>query len=170
LKMPHNPNPFTPKQKRFLKILRRKLIEIRDPSKETEDQRDYEFYIQHTKKFGDIPKIRFKPNSLSLKQEIMIEAGYKPLVEKPGWKAARNGTASAWDKQWDNLIFRLVKSGRMIAVFNQMFTEDGQTISELITLVQQCIDPGKTEGRIAAREKRNRLEVKSYIDDLLEME
>ena len=74
--MPHNPNPLTPLQERFLSAIRNKLIEIRNPRKDIEDYKSFDFYLEHTKKFGTIPKIRFKPNSLAVKEEIIKEVGY----------------------------------------------------------------------------------------------
>ena len=142
-----NPNPFTPLQEKFLQEVRRKLIEIRDPNKDIEDNRSYGFYIEHTKTYGDIVKIRFRPNALAIKEEIMREVGYVPFAKKTTWKEARNAAASAFDKYWDNLIFRVTKSGRLLARINELFTNKNQSVSEVITLVQQCVMP--TDNKIS---------------------
>ncbi len=151
--MSHNPNPFTPMQERFIAALRKKLIEIRDPDKEIDDCRDFEFYLEHTKKLGTIPKIRFRPNSLAIKEEIMNDMGYIPIAEKDHWRARRNAAATAFDSYWDNLMFRLVKAGRLLARFNQMFAEDNSNISTLIQIVQRCIEPKDAKGKIHPKDK-----------------
>jgi len=171
--MPPNPNPLTPKQERFLSAIRKKLIEIRNPHKDVEDYKGFEFYLEHTKRFGTIPKIRFRPNSLAVKEEIMKDAGYEPVAEKVHWRAKRNAAANAFDSHWDNLMFRLVKAGRMIALFNQRFAEDRQTVSDLITLLQHCIDPQETEteGKLHPKES-NHTNIKdspSYAEELAQM-
>ena len=168
--MPHNPNPFTALQLKMLREIRGKLIEIRDPGREVLDNHSYEFYIEHTKKFGSIPKIRFKPNSMAVKEQIMKDIGYRPLTEKNGWKAARNAAASTFDKAWDNLMARLIKAGRILAVFNQNFTVEGQSVSELIRLVQRCIDPHHVEGSIASSKKVRESARRSYMEELAEVE
>ena len=113
IKMAYNPNPFTPLQERFLSAVRKKIVEIRDPNKEVQDYKSFDFYLEHTKKFGTIPKIRFKPNSLAVKQEIMNEIDYEPIVKKAHWRARRNAAAKLFDSHWDNLMFRLVKAGQL---------------------------------------------------------
>ena len=167
--MPYNQNPFTQKQERFLRALKSKLIEIRDPDKEVLDNRSFEFYVEYTKKFGAIPKIRFRPNSCTIKEEIMKDVGYKPVAEIKTWKDRRNASASAFDKYWDNLVFRLVKAGKMLATFNQMFTEDNADMSELISLVQRCIIPEKVEHRIVNSNQTQANKSRSYIEELAEV-
>jgi len=164
--MAHNPIPLTQKQDKFLKSLKNKLIEIRNPAKEILDNRCFEFYIEHTKRLGSIPKIKFKPNSCKIKEEIMIECGYVPIEKKDTWQKARNAAASAFDKCWDNLVFRLVKAGRMLAIFNQMFTDDGCEISDLIPIVQKCIEPDKVVENISDLKNSYPVEEKSYLDEL----
>ena len=164
--IPYNPNPFTSRQEKFLIALRNKLIDIKDPGNEILDNRRVDFYLEHTRKFGTIPKIRFKPNSCATKEEIMIDAGYKPVLKKETWKARRNAAASAFDKYWDGLIFRLVKAGRMLAAFNQRFTEEGEALSDLIVLVQNCIAPERIEKKIASKNTTILEEQRSYLDDL----
>lgn len=142
----------------------------RDPHKDVEDYKSFEFYIEHTKKFGTIPKIRFRPNSLAVKEEIMAEVGYMPFTKKDHWRARRNAAAKVFDSHWDNLMFRLVKAGRMLAQFNQMSAEDRQTVSALITLLQRCIDPQDTEGKIHPKEPvliKDRL---SYAEELAQLD
>jgi hypothetical protein len=168
--MPHNPNPLTPLQERFLSAIRKKLIEIRNPHKDIEDYKSLEFYLEHTKKFGNIPKIRFKPISLAMKEEIMKDVGYIPIIEKDHWRARRNAAAKAFDSHWDNLMFRLVKAGRMLAQFNQMFAEDRQTVSNLITLLQRCIDPEETEGKIHPKDPNPINNRPSYADELAQLD
>ena len=168
--MPHNPNPLTPLQERFLSAIRNKLIEIRNPHKDIEDYKSFDFYLEHTKKFGTIPKIRFKPNSLAVKEEIIKEVGYIPVTEKDHWRARRNAAAKVFDSRWDNLMFRLVKAGRMLAQFNQMFAEDRQTVSNLITLLQRCIDPQETEGKIHPKDPHPIKDSPTYAEELAQLE
>lgn len=168
--MTHNPNPFTPLQERILQAIRKKLVEIRNPDKEVLDNCSYEFYIEHTKKFGALVKIRFRPNSLAIKEAIMRDVGYIPVAEKHGHIAARNAAASAFDKHWDNLMFRLIKSGKMLARLNLMFTEDGQAVSELITLVQHCIEPDKVDGKLHTLTKPKVQHQRSYMEELAEVQ
>jgi hypothetical protein len=166
--MPYNQNPFTQKQERFLKALKSKLIEIRDPDKEVLDHRSFEFYVENTKKLGAIPKIRFRPSCM-IKEEIMKDVGYKPVAEIKTWKDRRNAAASAFDKYWDNLVFRLVKAGKMLATFNQMLTEENTDMSELIFLVQRCIVPEKVEHRIINFNQAQVNTSGSYIEELDEL-
>jgi hypothetical protein len=163
--MSFNPNPFTQLQIEFLKAIRNKMIEIRNPESEIIQNRDFEFTVECTKKFGAIPKIKFKSNSLEIKKEIMNMIGYKPVAEKKNWHDLRNAAASNFDKHWDNLMARLVKSGKMLATFNELFSEEGQSISEVIRLVQKCIDPMKLDGNL--NPKDNLLpQPKSCTDEL----
>jgi len=169
-KMPPNPNPLTPLQERFLSAIRKKFVEIRNPHKEVEDYNSFDFYLEHTKKFGSIPKIRFKPNSLAVKEKIMKEVGYTPFTKKNHWRARRNAAAKVFDSHWDNLMFRLVKAGRMLAQFNQMFAEDRQTVSDLITLLQRCINPQDTEGKIHPKEPVIIKDCPSYAEELAQLD
>ena len=141
--MPFNPNPFTKFQLKLLESIRSKLIKIRNPEKEVLDNRHFEFYLEDTKKYGPIPKIRFKPNALDIKHEIMNDAGYVPVRKKSSYKARRNAAASTFDKHWDAMMVGLIKSAKRIAVFNQTFIMTGQEVSDLIKLVQTCISSGK---------------------------
>lgn len=161
--MPLNPNPFTPFQIKLLDSIRAKLIEIRDPDKEVLDDRHFEFYLENTKKFGPIPKIRFKPNAQKVKHEIMIAAGYTPTIKKSSHKALISAAASAFDKHWDGMMAALTKSAKRIAVFNQTFAEDGQVIAEVIRLIQASITPNAPKDRIHNQKKE---EKESYIDKL----
>ena len=163
--MPRNQNPFTDKERRFLESLRSELTRIRDPNKEIDDCQDFSFSLQQTAKFGPIPKIKFTANSLAVKERIMAEAGYEPVTEKSDWRAKRNAAASAFDKTWDALMFKLVKAGKVMAASNQMLTMEGQAVSELITLVQRCIAPEKVEGTISDPNKAD-MEPRSYLDEL----
>jgi len=168
-KMPFNPNPLTHFQAKLLEAIRDKLIEIRDPDKDVLDDRVYEFYLQNTKKFGPIPKIRFKPNALDIKQEIMIKAGYTPVTKKLSYKMQRNASASAFDKHWDAMMSGLIKSAKRIALFNQTFALDGQEVSDLIKLIQSCISPGKAKGSIHNPDDE-RAQRDSFIEKLRQME
>lgn len=170
VKMPHNPNPLTPLQERFLSAIRNKHIEMRNPHKEVEDYKSFDFYLEHTKNFGTIPKIRFKPNSLAVKEEIMLEIGYVPIVKKDHWRTRRNAAAKVFDSHWDNLMFRLVKAGRMLAQINQMFAEDRQTVSNLITLLQRCIDPEESKGKIHPKEPNPIKDSPSYAKELAQLD
>ena len=167
--MSFNSNPLTHFQTKLLEAIRDKLIEIRDPDKEVLDDRTFEFYLQNTKKFGPIPKIRFKPNALDIKQEIMTKAGYTPVTKQSSHKAQRNASASAFDKHWDAMMSGLVKSAKRIAIFNQTFALDGQEVSDIIRLLQSCVSPIRAKGSIHNPDNE---EVKrdSYIDRLKEME
>ena len=167
--MPFNPNPFTPFQIKLLESIREKLIEIRNPEKEVLDDRNFEFYMENTKKFGFIPKIRFKPNALDIKHEIMEEAGYTPIIKKTTFKAHRNASASAFDKHWDAMMSGLIKSAKRIAIFNQTFALSGQEVSDLIKLVQSCISPGKAKGSIHNPDDE-RVQRDSFIEKLRQME
>lgn len=142
---------------------------IRDPDKDVLDDRVYEFYLQNTKKFGPIPKIRFKPNALDIKQEIMIKAGYTPVTKKLSYKMQRNASASAFDKHWDAMMSGLIKSAKRIALFNQTFALDGQEVSDLIKLVQSCVRPGKAKGSIHNPDDE-RVQRDSFIEKLRQME
>lgn len=164
--MAYNPNPFTKRQERFLKALRDKMMEIRDPNSAVLDNRWFEFFIQHTKKFGSIPKIRFKPNSAAIKEEIMLASGYKTVAGQKSWKERRCAAASAFDKNWDCLVFRLVKAGRMLAAFNQKFTEKEADLSRLISLVQECVAPEHIDGDIFDAKAPEPPEGPSYLDAL----
>ena len=167
--MSFNPNPLTHFQAKLLETIRDKLIEIRDPDKEVLDDRTYEFYLQNTKKFGPIPKIRFKPNALDIKQEIMIKAGYTPVTKQSSYKAQRNASASAFDKHWDAMMSGLIKSAKRIAIFNQTFALSGQEVSDLIKLIQSCISPGKAKGSIHNPDDE-RVQRDSFIEKLRQME
>ena len=167
--MPFNPNPFTAFQTKLLESIRAKLIEIRNPVKEVLDDRHFEFYLENTKKFGPIPKIRFKPSALEMKNEIMTEAGYRPIKKKSSFKDQRNASASAFDKHWDAMMIGLLKSAKRIAVLNQTFAMAGQEISDLIKMVQSCIRPGKVTGYIYNPDNDG-VKRGSYIGRLKDME
>jgi hypothetical protein len=168
--MPFNPNPFTKFQLKLLESIRSKLIDIRNPEKEVLDDRHFEFYFENTKKFGPIPKIRFKPNALDIKYEIMNEAGYVPVRKKSSYKARRNAAASTFDKHWDAMMVGLIKSAKRIAVINHTFVLVGQNISEPIKLAQSCIMPQKATGKIYNPDFKETERQDSYIDRLKRME
>jgi len=140
-----------------------------DPNKEVLDDTHFEFYLENTKKFGLIPKIRFKPNALEIKREIMIDAGYAPVIKKMSYKAQRNASASTFDKHWDAMMVGLIKAAKRIAVFNQTFAMEGQEVSDLIKLVQSCVSPIRAKGSIHNPDDE-RVQRDSYIDRLKEME
>lgn len=167
--MPFNPNPFTPFQIKLLESIRAKLIEIRDPNKEVLDDRHFEFYMENTMKFGLIPKIRFKPNALEMKREIITKAGYTPIKKKTTFKDQRNTSASAFDKHWDAMMVGLIKAAKRIAVFNQTFALDGQDVSDLIKLVQACVNPIRAKGSIHNSDNE-RVKRDSYVEKLRHME
>ena len=167
--MSFNPNPLTHFQAKLLEAIRDKLIEIRDPDKEVLDDRTYEFYLQNTKKFGPIPKIRFKPNALDIKREIMIKAGYTPVTKQLLYKMQRNASASAFDKHWDAMMSGLIKSAKRIAIFNQTFALSGQEVSDLIKLIQSSISLGKAKGSIHNPDDE-RVQRDSFIEKLRQME
>ena len=59
----------------------------------------------------------------------------------------------------------LIKSAKRIALINQMFAADGQEVSDIILLVQNCIESKKLEGKIHNQNKNDKSE-ESYIDKL----
>jgi hypothetical protein len=160
--MAFNLNTFTKFQKKLLIEIRHKLIEIRDPKKEVLDNRSFEFTIAQTKKFGPLPKLKLKPYSMAIKQEIMEAAGYQPVVKKDSFNAQKCASASAFDKHWDSLMVGLIKSARRVAVFNQTFAVEGQEVSDIIECVRKCIEPEKPEGKIHNQQK-TKVSEKSYI-------
>ena len=121
-------------------------------------------------KLRAIPKIRFKPNALDIKYEIMKEAGYVPVRKKTSYKALRNTAASAFDKLWDAMMVGLIKSAKRIAVINHTFVLVGQNISEPIKLAQSCIMPQKVTGKIYNPDFKETERRDSYIDRLKRME
>jgi hypothetical protein len=151
---------------KFFKAVRKKMMEIRDPDKDYIDNRDFEFRNKRTKKFGKIPTIVFKENSMQIKYEIMTELGYSPMIYKTGYRQRRNMASSAFDKIWDNLAFRLVKSAKLLAIFNESFTLAGQEVAEIINLTQRCIKPTNPSGHIHHEDIN---EGPSYLDALDEM-
>jgi hypothetical protein len=133
------------------------------------DDRHFEFYQENTKKFGPVPKIRFKPNALDIKYEIMKKAGYDPVRKKSSYKSRRNAAASAFDKHWDAMMVGLIKSAKRIAVINHTFALSGQEVSDLIKLVQSCISPGKAKDSIQNPDNE-RVQRDSFIEKLRQME
>jgi len=73
--MIRNPNPFTERQTCLLKAVQKKISEINDLDHEIITHESYEWFIEQTKQFGKIPKIRFYPNSCLAKAEIIEKAG-----------------------------------------------------------------------------------------------
>jgi hypothetical protein len=141
-------NPFTEYQLKFLERIRQELIEIRNPDKDIQDNKDFEFYLEYTKKYGSIPKLRFKPNTQAIKEKIMIDIGYSPVANKDTWQARRDQAAGAFDKTWDNVMFRLKKAGIMFARINELFTTGSETVCKPIQLIQKSINPNPTESKI----------------------
>jgi len=167
--MLHNPNPFTELQSKFLNRIHEELAAIRNPEKDVLDNRDFELYLEHTKTFGTIPKIRFIPNTQTIKEKIMSDVGYTPVTKKDTWQKRRDQAAGAFDKHWDNLMFRLKKAGVMFARLNELFTADGENVSELIHLIQLCINPKPLETKIYPKSPRE-TKSQSYTRELSECE
>ena len=82
----------------------------------------------------------------------------------------RNAAAKAFDSHWDNLMFRLVKAGRMLAQFNQKFAEERQPVSNLITLLQRCIDPEESKGKIYPKQLDPIEDSPSYAEELAQLD
>ncbi|WP_419660501.1 uncharacterized protein Dvar_08590 [Desulfosarcina variabilis str. Montpellier] len=161
--MPFNPNPFTEFQLKLLRGIREKLIEIRNPDKEVLDDKDFSYYVENSKKFGPIPKLRFKPNAQAIKHEIMTAAGYKPIAKKSSHKERIEAGATAFNKHWDSMMAGLIKSTKRIAIINQTFVEEGQLIAEIIRLIQMSITT-KSHNRII--HNPNNTKEESYIDQI----
>ena len=165
----HNQNPFTELQTKFLERIHEELAEIRNPDKKILDNRDFELYLEHTKTFGTIPKIKFIPNTQAVKEQIMIDIGYTSIVKKDTWQKRRDQAAGAFDKHWDKLMFRLKKTGIFFARFNELFTAEGETVSELIHLIQRCIKR-KPLGRKISSKSPPKTTSHLYTEELAECE
>jgi hypothetical protein len=161
-----NMDPFTIKEEDFLVALRKRVIEIRNP-KDYIDGRDYRFYVENTKTFGSIPKIKFTPDAQVIKHEIMLDAGYKPVIMKARFKDRVKQAAKAFDSVWNRIFARQVRHGKEMAYINSQFTEIGQATSDLIRLIQICITPAQTGEPI---QRKNPPKVKSYADEIREIE
>jgi len=146
--MIRNPNPFTERQIRLLEAIRKKICQINDPDPEIITHESYEFACVTTKRFGKIPKIRFRPNSGQIKADIAREAGLLDETRKAklneirkeyGIAKARNTDAMLFETEWDNIMFKSKKATYTAAYINQLFATDNQTLSELSKAMQDII-------------------------------
>ena len=76
---PRNLNPFTDRQLRLLETVREKIRQLNDPNPEIIHHESFEWFIEQTRQFGKIPKIRFRPHCCQIKAELIESAG---LVDK----------------------------------------------------------------------------------------
>jgi len=155
--MPRTRNPFTARQISLLVAIREKIMEINCPEKDYISHESVDFYIEQTKIFGMIPKLAFKPNTQSIKAEIMRNAGLTESVSenrkerlasirrahgfrpkrKP--KNDRERLADLFDKEWNNIALKAKKATFTAAYINHLFAGQNQQIAEPIKLLQQII-------------------------------
>ena len=170
--MIRNRNPFTERQLRLLKAVQKKISEINEPDPEIITHESYEWFIEQTKQFGKIPKIRFYPNSCLAKAEIIEKAGLvdesrqqeiaqlrKNIgIKKPRDKESRIN-ARLFESEWNNIMLKAKKSTFTVALINQLFCSMDQTISEPIEHLQNIVmdeySPQIKTKRGAINEKEN---------------
>jgi len=183
-----NPQPFTDRQIRLLEAIREKIRQINDPDPEIITHESYEFYIEQTKQFGKIPKIRFRPNSGQIKAEIIEKAGLinesqnekkAEIRKKFGIREARNSKANLFESEWNNIMHKAKKATFTAAYINQLFATDHQTIAEPMQLLQRVVmDEYSKQIKakkeiIHSKEKPETQEnkgVRSYEEELMEVE
>ena len=150
--MKRNPNPFTERQLGLLKAIQKKISEINDPDHEIITHESYEWFTEQTKQFGKIPKIRFYPNSCLTKAEIIEKAGLikesrqqeiaqlrKNIgIKKPLDKTSRI-RARLFESEWNNIMLKAKKATFTVALINQLFCSNDQTISEPIEHLQNIV-------------------------------
>ena len=150
--MIRNPNPFTEKQTRLLEAIQKKISEINDSDPEIITHETYEWFTQQTKQFGQIPKIRFYPNSCLTKAEILEKAGLinesrqqeiAQLRQNIGIKKPRDKIsrirARCFESEWNNIMLKAKKATFTVALINQLFCSNDQTISEPIEHLQRIV-------------------------------
>lgn len=142
-----------------------------DPDRELIEPTTYQLVVESTKRYGPIPKISFRPNSLAVKEEIMDQAGYAPVSPIDHWRDKREAGACAFDKTWDSIMFQLVKAGRRLAIVNQIFTTQDQDVSDIVRALQQCLEPEPRRGPLPAKPEAPDIGRKSsYADELARLE
>jgi hypothetical protein len=141
-----NPNPFTERQLRLLEAVREKIRQINDPEPEIIIDESYTWFSEQTKQFGQIPKIRFRPNSGQTKAELVRQAGLVDetreerlidLRQKYGIGEVRNREARLFESEWNNIMLKLKKATFAVALTNQFFATSQQTLADPIGLLQQ---------------------------------
>jgi hypothetical protein len=151
--MIRNPNPFTQRQIQLLKAIREKIYEINDPNPEIITDESYEWFTEQTKQFGNIPKIRFYPNSCLTKSEIIEKAGLinesrqqerMRLREKIiGIDASKDKESRIqtrlFESEWNNIMLKAKKATFTVALLNQLFCSTQQTISDPIEHLQRIV-------------------------------
>jgi len=177
-----NQNPFTQRQIRLLEAIREKLQEVNDPDPEIITNESYEFYTETKKDFGQIPKLRFRPNSTRIKAEIIDSAGLIDESQKEkkaairakfSIKKARNAKANLFESEWNNIMHKLKKATFTLAYINQLFATGSQQVADPIALLQSIIQE-EYKDRIKAKEPiHDPGQAKpgsSYKDELMEAE
>ena len=155
--MTRTQNPFTDRQIRLLQAIQAKLREIDNPNKSCVTHESYWFDDETTKNYGKIPKIRFRPNSQSIKAGIMRSAGLIESVsairkeklarikDKIGYEARfrpktdRDRLADLFDKEWNNLMFKAKKAVFTLALLNQSFANGDEPVAEPVVLLQGIV-------------------------------
>ena len=183
-----NPNPFTDRQIRFLEAIRERIRKINDPEPEVIIHESYEWHTEQTKQFGLIPKIKFIPHCSQIKSELVSNAGLlneakdqelKRIRQKYGIRGARNKEARLFESEWNNIMLKAKKATFTLALINQLFASNNQTVADPITLLQQIVIEEysaqikvKREGIYGEgkEDKTKNKEIKSYDEELAEFE
>ena len=194
--MNRNPNPFTERQLRLLEAIQKKISEINDPDPEIITHESYEWFTEQTKQFGKIPKIRFYPNSCLTKAEIIEKAGLinesrqqeiAQLRKNIGIKKPRDKTsrirARLFESEWNNIMLKAKKATFTVALINQRFCSNDQTISEPIEHLQRIVmdeyspqinakreDIDGKEKEKSRSETQENMGIKPYDEELTEIE
>jgi len=143
-----NQNPFTERQIKLLNAVQDKIREINDPHPEVIRNESYEFFIQATKQFGKIPKIKFKPNCTQIKSELIIKADLRDyerqqeiaaIRKRYGIKQGRNREANLFESEWNNIMLKCKKATATLATINQLFANPRQIVSDPIALMQEIV-------------------------------
>ena len=185
-----NPNPFTNRQIRLIEAIRERIRQINDPAPEVITDEDYEFHVVHTKEFGSIPKIRFRPNCSQIKSELIENAELidhsrerelNQIRQKYGIKAARNSLARLFESEWNNTMLKIKKATFTLALINQLFATQNQAIAEPIRLMQSIVMEEYTpkiktkrqvlyEKEITESGDKDKSNFKGYGEELMEIE
>ena len=146
--MNRNQNPFTQRQLALIKAVRDKIREITDPDQDVIRHDSFEFYTRNTKRYGNILKIRFKPNSSQIKAELAETAGLlddkrrarlEEIRAKHGLKKVRNTDAMLFESEWDNIMFKFKKSVFVSGYINQVFASENEALSVPTELMQKVV-------------------------------
>jgi len=186
-----NPNPFTERQICLLESIREKIREINDPDPEIFTHESYQWFAEQTKEFGQIPKIRFRPNSCKIKAELLERAGLldksredelAQIRQRYGVREARNREARLFESEWNNIMLKAKKAMVTAGVISQLFATDNQIVSDPVKLLQSIIMHEYASQIIVKREpihpSENRKpdkmqkseEVKRYDQELMNIE